>query len=169
MDDARKAAAAQKARDRANRSTKRVIGEVISITGSQALVSTGGETKPAVIPASVPGVAVGATVRVQDGPTPVVESVLGAVSGAGWTHLPGGVLLCWARVTITPVANTSTPLEWTYPKAFAEPPTLTAIAEATGTTVAEVTVSSPTTTNVVVRLHRSTTDTTTVHVWAIGN
>ena len=169
MRDTAREAAARKARDRANRSTRRMVGEIVEVSGSQAKVSVDGRTIPSVIPASVAGVVVGATVRVQDGPTPVVESVLGVVSGAGWTYLPGGALLCWAKVSITPTAGSSTPVTWTFPRAFSAAPTLTGIAEATGTTVREVTISSPTATNVVVRLHSSTTDTTTVHVWAIGN
>lgn len=170
MSELRRQAREQKRRDRANRATVRSTGQVVEmVDATHARVDVGDRLVTAVVPGSVPGVIVGAGVVVRVGAVSVVESVEGSAAQYGYAYLPGGALICWDTVTITPTASgVVTGVTWTFPAAFSSAPILTATANSAAASVQELLVSGVTPTSATINLRRDSTTATTVHVIAVG-
>lgn len=170
--DTLRAAKAAKMRELATKPSRRSVGVVVSVTSpTQAQVNLGEKTVPVVVPASITGVVVDASVVVRLGGTPVVESVLSgaAVAGTGWTTLPGGVLFCYAKKTVTsPTPNVWSGVTWTFPMPFASVPVIGVTPQTGVETVLVVSFDSPGTTSTQVGLVRANNTDTILHVTAIG-
>lgn len=158
---------AQKARDRANRSPK-AQGTVLAASGIVATIEVGLSTVQAVIPASVPGVVVGATVRVQMGNTPTVEAVLGAEPNPYFTYLPGGWLIVKGNYSFPANAGVRQSYVWTFPAAFAVAPNIQVTADTTAPDNCHVGRTGTTTTQATIYFERDTDFATNVGFVAFG-
>lgn len=158
---------AQKARDRANRSPK-AQGTVLAVSGTVATVEVGLATVQAVIPASVPGVVAGATVRVQMSNTPTIEAVLGADPDAYFTYLPGGWLICKGNHSFPANAGVRQSYVWTFPKPFAVAPNVQVTADTTAPDSCHVGRTGTTTIQATIYFERDTNFATNVGFVAFG-
>ena len=86
----------------------------------------------------------------------------------GWAMRIGPILICAARLTITPTANSNSGVTWTFPEAFDTPPVVTVTAETIATTVLSTRASSITTTSALVSVVRTNTTDTPIYAVAIG-
>lgn len=157
---------AQKARDRANRALKGQ-GTVVAVSGGVATVEVGVGMVDAVIPASVSGVVVGATVRLQMANTPTVESALSSPDPSV-SYLPGGWLICRGNYSFPSNAGVRQSYVWTFPAEFASAPTVFVIADTTAPDNCSVSRTGTTTTQTTIYFYRSTAFATNVGFVAVG-
>ncbi|MFZ1469981.1 MAG: DUF2793 domain-containing protein [Paracoccaceae bacterium] len=109
----------------------------------------------------------------QTGGTPTGALIeRGTNANGDYVRFADGTQMCWGQIGITPVANVATSGPWTFPASFLSGSTpsivLSANSSVPGTTLQQISFTSPTTTGCEAVIYRTNSTTTQLRLLAIG-